>query len=66
MAGLLLSKVFVEQFGDRLEAAARAAGIEPRVIHFAEGADSTTCLAALEARAAEMYATLDRWSTVPA
>ena len=40
MAGLLLSKVFVEQFGERLEAAARAAGIEPRVIHFREGADS--------------------------
>jgi predicted ATP-grasp superfamily ATP-dependent carboligase len=33
---------------------------------FAEGADSALCLAALETRAAAVYATLDRWSTVPA
>jgi predicted ATP-grasp superfamily ATP-dependent carboligase len=33
---------------------------------FAEGADAATCRAALETRAAAMYATLERWSTVPA
>lgn len=33
MAGLLVSKAFVGQFGERLAARAKDAGIEPRVIH---------------------------------
>ena len=33
MTGLLVSKAFVEQFGERLAARASEAGVEPRVIH---------------------------------
>ena len=45
---MLLTKVFVEQFGERLRAAAHAAGVEPRVIHFAEGAGSRLTAQELE------------------
>src|SRR3954468_6025079 len=40
MTGILLTRVWVEKFGDGLEEAAKAAGVEPRVIHIPPGADS--------------------------
>lgn len=38
MTGMLLSKGFVAQFGGRLQAAAKAAGITPRIIHLPDDA----------------------------
>src|SRR5215218_8161700 len=49
MVGMLLSKVFVDQLGERLQAAAQAAAVEPRIIHIPPGADSRLTPQELEA-----------------
>jgi phosphoglycerate dehydrogenase-like enzyme len=58
MTGMLLSKGFVAQFGGRLQAAAKAAGIMPRIIHLPD--DAAQCLPAAEAAQVEIaYLTRD-------
>ncbi|HEX2826489.1 MAG TPA: D-2-hydroxyacid dehydrogenase [Burkholderiales bacterium] len=49
MTGFLVSKRFIENFGDRFAAAAQSAGIEPRLIHIPPGADSRLTQPELEA-----------------
>src|SRR3712207_2481230 len=48
MLGLLVSRRWVEKFGERLDTVAKEAGVEPRLIHIAPGADSRLASAEVE------------------